>query len=106
MSNDFSKQAVDLRVFGEAVIVAEIPFMAIMRREQDRDRLATGPLRQPPQLFVVCYSLMNDATTVRPVEWEVAETLAPAAFGRFCERLRDARARMAAEADAKKSVTD
>jgi hypothetical protein len=93
---------VKIEAVGNMVIVAEMPFITIIDRREMQNRLSSGILSKPPELFVVCYSAMQDVTTVRPVDWDVAATLAPEAFGRFLDRLQAVRSQNVKETMAEK----
>ena len=80
----------EIVAYGESVVIAEMPFVAVVDR-RDLMRPPGEFPRKQPKLFVVCYSPAQDTTTMRSVEWEVAETLAPAAFSQFIKRLQEAR---------------
>jgi hypothetical protein len=75
--------------YGECIVIAEMPFVAAIRRHQQYRPNVAGDL---PALFVVCYSAAQDDTTMRPVDWAVAEALAPEVFHKFTRKLQEARA--------------
>lgn len=92
-----------IHAIGEMVIVAEAPFIAVVDRREMQKRQSNGFLAKPPELFVVCYSPMKDATTVRAVDWEVADTLAPVAFHKFLDRLQAIRSQNVKETMAERA---
>lgn len=67
------------------IVFSESPFVAAVHHPERRE--SNGDLRNPTRLYVACYSMQQDVTTLRPVDWLVAETLAPEALHRLGKRL-------------------
>jgi hypothetical protein len=81
----------------DAVIISAAPFVAVVDRHEMRNRLANGLLRDSPKLYVTVYSAEHHSTTLFPLDWAVAEALAPALMRRLVDRLDAERASMIRE---------
>jgi hypothetical protein len=89
----------DVRIYGDALVIAEPPFLLVMYRDEMRiGRKPRWELLLPPCLYLVRYNARFHETAIEPIEWSMAEALAPEPFHILGRRISEMREKLYREA--------